>query len=84
MIKRAKLINRGSYQAVLLAEEFHSDATEVYIYKEGVDVILTPRLKSWESFFASQKRPTDDFMMTRVDFEAESDLAWLCRPNSHW
>jgi len=52
----------GRYQAVLLAEEFQFDAAEVYIRKDGSDVILTPRPKSWESFFASQERPTDDFM----------------------
>jgi len=62
MTKRTKLIRWSSYQAVLLTEEFQFDAAEVCIHKEGSDVILTPRPKSWESFFTSPERPTDDFM----------------------
>lgn len=63
----AKLFNNGRSQAVRLPAEFRFEGTEVYIRKEGEQVILSPRPTSWDDFFDSSLRATEDFMAERVD-----------------
>jgi len=63
----AKLFNNGRSQAVRLPAEFRFEGTEVYIRKEGKQVILSPRPTSWDDFFDSSLRATEDFMAERVD-----------------
>jgi antitoxin VapB len=63
----AKLFNNGRSQAVRLPAEFRFEGTEVYIRKEGEQVILSPRPTSWDDFFDSSVRATEDFMAERVD-----------------
>ena len=65
--KTAKLFNNGRSQAVRLPAEFRFEGTEVYIRKEGEQVILSPRPTSWDDFFDSSLRATEDFMAERVD-----------------
>ncbi len=63
----AKVFVNGSSQAVRLPKECRFEGQEVYIRKEGDQVILSPRPTSWEDFFESTLRPSDDFMEERVD-----------------
>ncbi len=63
----AKLFNNGRSQAVRLPAEFRFEGTEVYIRKEGEQVILSPRPTSWDDFFDSSLRAIEDFMAERVD-----------------
>ena len=63
----AKLFNNGRSQAVRLPAEFRFEGTEVYIRKEGEQVILSPKPTSWDDFFDSSLRATEDFMAERVD-----------------
>ncbi len=63
----AKVFVNGSSQAVRLPKECRFDGQEVYIRKEGDQVILSPRPTSWQDFFESTLRPSDDFMEERVD-----------------
>jgi len=63
----AKLFNNGRSQAVRLPAEFRFEGTEVYIRKEGEQVILSPRPTSWDDFFDGSLRATEDFMAERVD-----------------
>lgn len=67
----AKLFNNGRSQAVRLPAEFRFEGTEVYIRKEGEQVILSPRPTSWDDFFDSSLRATEDFMAERVDLPAQ-------------
>lgn len=71
MGKTAKLFTTGRSQAVRLPKEFRFEGQEVFIRKEGDYVILSPRPESWDDFFASEARPTEDFMTERVDLEPE-------------
>ena len=71
MTKIAKLFTTGRSQAVRLPKEFRFESSEVFIRKEGDEVILSEKPASWEGFFNSSKRPTDDFMTERVDLKAE-------------
>ncbi|MBA2593076.1 MAG: antitoxin [Pseudomonadota bacterium] len=63
----AKLFNNGRSQAVRLPAEFRFEGTEVHIRKEGQQVILSPKPTSWDDFFDSSLRATEDFMAERVD-----------------
>jgi antitoxin VapB len=71
MIKIAKLFTTGRSQAVRLPKEFRFESSEVFIRKEGDEVILSEKPASWEDFFTSSKRPTDDFMTGHEDLTAE-------------
>ena len=71
MTKTAKLFTTGRSQAVRLPKEFRFEGSEVFIRKEGDEVILSEKPVSWEDFFTSSERPTDDFMTERVDLAAE-------------
>jgi len=71
MTKIAKLFTTGRSQAVRLPKEFRFESSEVFIRREGNEVILSEKPASWEDFFTSPKRPTDDFMTGHVDLVAE-------------
>ena len=63
----AKIFMNGRSQAVRLPKEYRFDTPEVLIRKEGNEVILTPKPQSWDGFFASEDRPSKDFMTRRLD-----------------
>lgn len=63
----AKLFMNGRSQAVRLPSACRFDGVEVYIKKVGDDVILSPRPKNWDTFFASTQRTSSDFMRNRED-----------------
>lgn len=63
----ARIFKNGRSQAVRLPREFRFDGDEVLIRKEGKNVILSPRPKSWEAFFKETPLPSEDFMASRKD-----------------
>ena len=65
--KTAKIFMNGNSQAVRLPQEFRFEGKEVYIRKEGDEVILSPKPLSWRDFFASSLVATPDFMESRDD-----------------
>ncbi len=67
MSEIAKLFTTGRSQAVRLPKAFRFEGREVFIRREGDQVILSPRPESWAEFFASETRPTEDFMAERID-----------------
>lgn len=71
MTKTAKLYTTGRSQAVRLPKEFRFECSEIFIRKEGDEIILSEKPTSWEDFFNSSGRPTDDFMTERVDLQAQ-------------
>ncbi len=62
MQKTAKLFMNNRSQAVRLPKEFQFTCKEVYIRKEGVDVILSPQPGSWAEFIANREPVSDEFM----------------------
>ncbi len=54
------MINRS--QAVLLPKEYQFSSDEVFIHKEGEDVILSPRPRDWRSYLESAPVASDAFM----------------------
>jgi antitoxin VapB len=63
--KTAKLFMNGNSQAVRLPQEFRFEGKEVYIYREGDRVILSPKRRSWRDFFENTPLASPDFMTTR-------------------
>ena len=71
MSKTAKVFQTGRSQAVRLPKEFRFDSSEVFIRRQGNQVILSEKPEAWDNFFASPSRPSDDFMFRRKDPEPE-------------
>ncbi len=68
MTKRvAKLFMNGRSQAVRLPKDYRFEGDEVFIWKKGDQVILSPKPKSWRNFFESVPLPSKDFMDDRED-----------------
>ncbi|MDE1465527.1 antitoxin [Spartinivicinus poritis] len=67
MQKTAKLFPNGRSQAVRLPKEFQFEGEEVFIEKVGDKVILSAKPSSWDSFFSSELKATDDFMCDIAD-----------------
>jgi len=67
MAETAKVFKTGRSQAVRLPKAFRFKGNEVFIRKEGNRVILSEKPESWDDFFASPARVTEDFMTERVD-----------------
>ena len=66
----AKIFMNNRSQAVRLPKEFQFKTKEVFIRKQGDDVILSPRPKDWSAFFAPDAPvASEDFM------EGVEDLA---------
>jgi antitoxin VapB len=53
MQRTAKVFMNNRSQAVRLPKEFQFSVAEVYIRKQGDDVILSPRPKDWSDYLAS-------------------------------
>lgn len=64
-IKTAKLFINGRSQAVRLPKEFRFDGNEVFIRKEGDEVILSAKEPSWDDFFNAASAFGDDFLAER-------------------
>ena len=67
MAQTAKVFITGRSQAVRLPKAYRFKSKEVFIHKEGNRVILSEKPESWDDFFASPARVTEDFMAERVD-----------------
>jgi antitoxin VapB len=71
----AKLFMNNRSQAVRLPKEFQFNAQEVFIRKEGDEVILSARPKDWSAYLASGPVASDNFMQDVEDLPMqERDL----------
>lgn len=62
MRRMAKVFMNNRSQAVRLPKEFQVDSAEVFIRKEGSDIILSPRPADWSSYLAEAPVASDSFM----------------------
>jgi len=62
MQRRAKVFMNNRSQAVRLPKEFQFSTAEVFIRKEGEDVILSPRPSNWDAYLASGPVASEGFM----------------------
>jgi antitoxin VapB len=62
MQKTAKIFMNNRNQAVRLPKEFQFNTSEVYIRKEGDNLVLSPRPADWTGFLASDLVASKEFM----------------------
>ena len=62
MHRTAKIFMNNRNQAVRLPKEFRFNAQEVFIRKEGNDVILSPRPENWSSYVVNGPVASEAFM----------------------
>jgi antitoxin VapB len=60
--RRAKLFMNNRSQAVRLPKDFQFNTEEVFIRKEGSEVVLSPRPADWSSYLAEAPVASADFM----------------------
>jgi antitoxin VapB len=58
-------------QAVRLPKEFQFETTEVYIRKEGEDVILSPRPTDWEAYLTTGPVASDEYLENVEDLPVQ-------------
>ena len=62
MARTAKIFMNNRSQAVRLPKDFQFATGEVYIRREGDDVILSPRPPDWSAYLADGPKASADFM----------------------
>jgi antitoxin VapB len=62
MEKKAKIFMNNRSQAVRLPKEFQFDVREVFIRKEGSEIVLSPRPMDWSSYLAEGPTASQSFM----------------------
>ena len=62
MRRTAKIFLNNRSQAVRLPKEFQFNTAEVFIRKEGSDVVLSPRPVDWSAYLAEGPVASEDFM----------------------
>ena len=71
MQRRAKVFMNNRSQAVRLPKEFQFDTDEVFIRKEGEEVILSPRPRDWAEYLESGPAASDAFMTDVEDLPVQ-------------
>ena len=60
--RTAKIFMNNRSQAVRLPKEFHFATSEVFIRKQGEDVILSARPEDWSAYLTSGPVASEEFM----------------------
>lgn len=71
MQRKAKIFMNNRNQAVRLPKEFQFDVQEVFIRKEGSDIVLSPRPLDWSSYLAEGPFASDSFMENVEDLPVQ-------------
>jgi len=58
----AKIFMNNRSQAVRLPKEFQFSTSEVFIRRQGDDLILSARPKDWSDYLTSNAMASDEFM----------------------
>jgi len=67
----AKIFMNGRSQAVRLPKECRFDCDEVFVRKQGDELIISPNKSTWDDFFDSPTVFDDSFLADRDDTEAQ-------------
>lgn len=63
----AKVFMNGRSQAIRLPKEFRFDTKEVYIVRQGDNLLISAKKPSWNDFFNQASAFDDDFLADRAD-----------------
>jgi antitoxin VapB len=61
-VKAGTTFRSGTRQTVRMPKKFQIEADGVEIVKRRTSLLLRPKGKSWQAFFESLEKFTDDFM----------------------
>jgi antitoxin VapB len=67
LTKAAKIFMNGRSQALRLPKEFRFDTEEVFITKQGENLIISPKKPNWDEFFNCTPAFSEDFLADRQD-----------------
>jgi len=67
----AKIFMNGRSQAIRLPKEFRFNTDEVYITKQGQNIIITAKIPTWDEFFDCNSAFTDDYLNERDDTQPQ-------------
>jgi antitoxin VapB len=68
----AKLFRNGRSQAVRLPAQYRFSGDEVFVRRQGKDVVLSPRPVGWGDFFARHGSVPADFLADRQDLPLQA------------
>jgi antitoxin VapB len=71
MQRKAKVFLNNRSQAVRLPKDFQFNTQEVFIRKEGADVVLSPRPTDWSSYLAEAPVASASFMESVEDLPVQ-------------
>ncbi len=71
MPRTAKVFMTNRSQAVRLPKDYQFSTDEVFIRREGDDVVLSPKPHDWRGYFASAPRASDAFMVEVEDLPVQ-------------
>ena len=71
MPRTAKVFMTNRSQAVRLPKDYQFSTDEVFIRREGDDVVLSPKPHDWRECFASAPRASDAFMVEVEDLPVQ-------------
>ena len=71
MQRKAKLFMNNRSQAVRLPKDFQFNVDEVFIRKEGSDVVLSPRPTDWSSYLSEAPVASASFMENVEDLPVQ-------------
>ena len=72
MQRTARIFMNNRSQAVRLPKEFQFTTSEVYIRKQGDDVILSARPKDWSAYLAAGSVASEEFMEGGEDMPVQA------------
>ncbi|MEE8058059.1 MAG: type II toxin-antitoxin system VapB family antitoxin [Pseudomonadales bacterium] len=61
----AKIFMNGRSQAVRLPKDFRFDCDEVFVRRQGDDIIISPKKQTWDDFFDQESAFDEEFMNDR-------------------
>ena len=67
----AKIFMNGRSQAVRLPKEYLFDTDEVYITRQGQNIIISAKKPTWDEFFDSEPIFDADFLKDRLDTQPQ-------------
>jgi len=71
MQKKAQIFMNNRSQAVRLPKEFQFDVREIFIRKEGSDIVLSPRPTDWSSYLAEGPIASPSFLEGTEDLPVQ-------------
>lgn len=71
MPRVAKVFMTNRSQAVRLPKEYQFATDEVFIRKEGEDIILSPKPRDWQSYIESAPVASAEFMADADDLPVQ-------------